>query len=129
MKLCLDTCAYSRLCLQPESLVICIDEAETIYLPCVVLGELFAGFCQGKFDSENRISLRNFIDLPSVEIIDIDQAIADRYGSLVKQLRIQGTPIPTNDIWIAAATFETGSHLVTYDSHFKQVPGLLILSP
>jgi|GEM_PF-3842816 len=38
-------------------------------------------------------------------------------------------PNATNDIWIAATALETGALLVTYDSHFNNVPGLIILSP
>jgi tRNA(fMet)-specific endonuclease VapC len=55
--------------------------------------------------------------------------IAERYGILISQLTRQGTPISTNDIWIAAAALETGSRLVTYDSHFRHVPGLIVLGP
>jgi tRNA(fMet)-specific endonuclease VapC len=129
MKLCLDTCAYSKLGLQPKELIDCIDEAEAVYLSSIVLGELFAGFSLGKREKENRETLLRFLDLPAVEVVNIDAAIADRYGILVKILRKQGTPIPTNDIWIAAATLETGSRLVTYDSHFGCIPGLLIIAP
>ncbi len=35
-----------------------------------------------------------------------------------------GTPIPTNDVWIAAATVDAGSHLLTFDSHYERVEGL-----
>lgn len=129
MKLCLDTCAYSRLGLQPAGLMDCIDEAETVYLSSIVLGELFAGFSLGKREKENREALVRFLDLPAVEVVNIDAAIADRYGILIKILRKQGTPIPSNDIWIAASTLETGSRLVTYDSHFGCIPGLVIISP
>lgn len=129
MKICLDTCAYSRLGLQPAELINCIDEAESVYVSSIVLGELFAGFSLGKREKENRDALIRFLDLPAVEVISIDAVIADRYGLLIKMLRKQGTPIPTNDIWIAATAFETGSRLVTYDSHFSCVPGLLIVAP
>ncbi|MFH1760016.1 MAG: PIN domain-containing protein [bacterium] len=44
-------------------------------------------------------------------------------------LKEQGTPIPTNDIWIAATAFEMGARLITYDKHFNNVPGLVIQSP
>jgi tRNA(fMet)-specific endonuclease VapC len=44
-------------------------------------------------------------------------------------LTLQGTPIPTNDVWIAAAAMETGSRLVTYDPHFAHIPGLIVLGP
>jgi len=129
MKLCLDTCAYSKLNLQRETLMEYIDEAETVYVPSIVLGELYAGFSLGKFEKENRNALIKFLDLPAIEVVNVDAAIADRYGILFKTLRKQGTPIPTNDIWIAAISLETGSRLVTYDSHFNNIPGLIIIAP
>ena len=129
MKLCLDTCAYSKLGLRPDELVNCIDEAERIYIPSIVLGELFAGFCLGKREKENREELAGFLDLTTVEVVNIDAAIADRYGILVKMLRKQGTPIPSNDIWIAAVALETGSRIVTYDIHFDCIPGIIIIAP
>ena len=129
MKICLDTCAYSRLGLQYTELINCIDEAEKVYLSSIVLGELFAGFSLGKREKENREALLRFLDLPEIEIANIDAVTADRYGLLVKTLRRQGTPIPTNDIWIAATAFETGSRLVTYDSHFGCIPGLIVIAP
>jgi predicted nucleic acid-binding protein len=83
----------------------------------------------GKREKENRETLANFLELEDVKVIPVDASIADRYGILVKLLRKQGTPIPTNDIWIAATALETGSRLVTYDSHFSCVPGLVIIAP
>lgn len=129
MKLCLDTCAYSKMHLQHEELITIIEQADAIYLPTIVYGEIIAGFCMRKLEQKNLAELKQFLALPGVEIIPISTAIADRYGRLIKKLREQGTPIPTNDIWIAATAFETGSRLVTYDTHFSAVPGLLILAP
>jgi tRNA(fMet)-specific endonuclease VapC len=129
MKICLDTSGYSRLALQPPELVKCVQEADAVYLSSIMLGELFAGFCLGKREKENRRELAEFLELPGVGVVNIDSAIADRYGILIKMLRKQGTPIPTNDIWIAAAALETGSRLVSYDAHFDCIPGLLVVAP
>ena len=129
MRISLDTSGYSRLALQPPELVKCVDEAAAVYLSCIVLGELFAGFCLGRREKENRRELADFLELPGVSVVNIDEAIADRYGILVKVLRKQGTPIPTNDIWIAAVALETGSRLLSYDTHFDCIPGLIVVAP
>ena len=129
VKICLDTCAYSGLAVHRAELVECVEEAETVYISSIVIGELFAGFCLGEREKENRRELAAFLDLPGVQVVNIDASVADRYGILVKMLRKIGTPIPTNDIWIAAAALETGSRLVTYDSHFDCIPGLLVIAP
>jgi tRNA(fMet)-specific endonuclease VapC len=129
MKISLDTCAYSRLALRSQPLIDVLDEAEAVFLSTVTLGELFAGFYLGTREKENRRELALFLEVPGVEIVNINSAIADRYGILLKQLRKQGTPMPTNDIWIAAAALETGSRLISYDSHFNNIQGLPVLSP
>lgn len=129
MKICLDTCAYSRLIRHSMVLAQYVDEAEKIYIPSVVLGELFAGFTMGRQEKENRKILADFLELPSIEVASIDTSIADRYGTVVRTLRKQGTPIPSNDIWIAAVALETGSRLVTYDAHFDCIPGLIAVAP
>ncbi len=49
---------------------------------------------------------------------------ADRFGRIAAALRGAGTPIPTNDIWIAAQAMETGADLLSYDQHFQAVAGL-----
>ena len=104
-----------------------LEMADEISVPSIVLGELYAGFQMGKHYDKNIHELNLFLEKPGVEIIDVDIEISQRYGYLVKALKKQGTPIPTNDIWIAAVAFETGSKLYTMDRHFENVPGLFLL--
>ena len=51
-------------------------------------------------------------------------SVQDIFGWLKYQLKLAGTPIPINDVWIAAHAIETGSMLITFDSHFDRIPGL-----
>jgi tRNA(fMet)-specific endonuclease VapC len=53
-----------------------------------------------------------------------DARRGDRFGRIAAALRKAGTPIPTNDIWIAAHAFETGAELITFDRHFDHVRSL-----
>ena len=48
--------------------------------------------------------LNEFLRHPSVSVVSIGDITADRYSRIACQLRSEGTPIPTNDIWIAAET-------------------------
>ena len=107
----------------------CLEEAEIIHVPTIVLGELYAGFCLGSRYEDNCRELEAFLELPGVQIATPSQDVAERYGYLVRDLRQQGTPIPTNDLWIAAAALETGARLVSYDAHFQHVPGLIVIAP
>jgi len=77
----------------------------------------------------NIAELSEFMDLPGVEETRITGAIAERYGMIVASLRKKGTPIPTNDIWIAAMALETGVRLLSFDSHFEEIPGLAMIVP
>jgi tRNA(fMet)-specific endonuclease VapC len=106
-----------------------LEASEEVLMPATVLGELHAGFELGTRRDANRRQLSEFLALPGVDIIPVSADIAERYGMLVRQLTRQGTPIPTNDIWIAAAALETGARLVSYDPHFEHVQGLIILNP
>lgn len=129
MKRCLDTCAYSRLRAGDNRLRTCLEEADILIVPAVVLGELHAGFELGKRKRENEAVLEAFLALPGVKIQPADWDVARRYGIVVAQLRAAGTPVPTNDIWIAATALELGARLVTYDGHFDCIPGLITEAP
>jgi tRNA(fMet)-specific endonuclease VapC len=50
---------------------------------------------------------------------------SDRYSRIATQIKQQGTPIPTNAIWIAAQTMEHGAELITSDQHFEKIKGLV----
>lgn len=126
---CVDTSAYSHLMRGRETLRVRLEEADTVYVPATVLGELHAGFEMGSRPRDNAAQLREFLEQPAVWVVDTDENVAQRYGHLVHQLRAQGTPTPTNDIWIAAAVLETGSRLLAYDAHFEHVPGVIVESP
>lgn len=54
----------------------------------------------------------------------VTRTTADRFGRIAASLRKHGTPILTNDIWIAAHAFETGAELLTFDRHFELISGL-----
>ena len=56
----------------------------------------------------------------------ITTVTAEFYSLIINQLRQKGTPIPTNDIWIAAITMEHGATLATDDSHFSRIEGIIL---
>jgi len=93
----------------------------------VSIGELYSGFKGGRQEAKNREELDIFMDSPRVVVHAIDEGAADYYASVLSTLRSAGTPIPTNDIWIAAVAFQHGYKLYTKDNHFRLVPGLVHL--
>ncbi len=125
-KVLLDTNAYAALLRGDEKVLSVISRAETIYMSAIVLGELFSGFRGGNRLVENRKILERFLNRPHVALLPVGMETADVFGSIKQQLKEQGTPIPINDVWIAAHALEMGAKVVTYDTHFKQVAGLRV---
>jgi predicted nucleic acid-binding protein len=129
IRLCLDTSAYSRLMRGQPKLQERLEAADQILLPVTVLGEVYSGFQGGSRLAENLSLLAAFRSQPGVVTVDTTDNVAQRYAAIVATLKLQGTPIPTNDIWIAAAALENGGRMVAYDSHFTAVPGLIVEAP
>ena len=125
MRICIDTNIYSALKSGDPDIIELLENADEVYIPAIVLGELYAGFQMGHKLKYNIKDLKDFIEQPGVYIIDIDDPIAERYGILIKTLKKNGTPIPTNDVWIAATALEKGARIATYDAHFQAIPGLM----
>jgi len=125
MKILLDTNAYVGFKLNLEQVVNMIANAEHIYFSPVVLGELMFGFRNGSRFRENMEDLNQFMHHEIVELVQIANLTADRYSRIASYLKRQGTPIPTNDIWIAAQTMEYGAELITSDRHFESISGLV----
>jgi tRNA(fMet)-specific endonuclease VapC len=123
-KIVLDTNAYTRLLTGEEDMLDVIGTAETVYMSIFVLGELYAGFAGGTKKHENRNTLNRFLLKPSVKILNATSETAEVFGMLKQDLKKAGTPLPINDVWIAAHALETGSTLVTYDAHFKKIAGI-----
>ena len=125
MKIMLDTSAYVGFKRNNPELVEIIVSAELILISAVVLGELLFGFRNGTRFKKNLAELNRFLEHDSVETVPVGKTSADRYSRIAAQLRRQGTPIPTNDIWIAAQAMEHGAELITTDEHFDKIIGLV----
>jgi tRNA(fMet)-specific endonuclease VapC len=128
MKIMLDTNAYVGFKRNRIELVDIIVSSERVLISAVVLGELMFGFRSGSRFKENLAELDNFMKHEAVELVQIGAITADRYSRIAAQLRQKGTPIPTNDIWIAAQTMEHGAELITSDQHFEKISGLVYTS-
>ena len=124
MRLALDTNRYSDLCRGLPAVVEVVKHAEAVFLPFVVVAELRAGFAVGKLGAENERVLQRFILKPGVGMLFADEQTTHFYAAAYRQLRQQGTPIPTNDLWIAALALQHGLVLCARDRHFDHLPQL-----
>lgn len=124
MKLLIDTNAYSLYRMEHAPTVARIAASESILVSPVVLGEILFGIRNGSRFEHNMSLLTRFLEHEAVDVVPVGEVTADRYSRIALQLRRQGTPIPSNDMWIAAQAMEHGAELLTSDRHFEQVPGL-----
>lgn len=124
MRLALDTNRYRDFADGDAVVVEALETADEILVPFVVIGELRAGFAVGKRGRENERLLRRFLERPGVSTVFATEATTRAYAQLYRQLRAQGTPIPTNDLWIAALVVEHDVALLTRDEHFAKLAQL-----
>lgn len=118
---CVDTSAYSRFRTGHPEVVEPLDAAEWVGVPAITLGELRTGFRRGSRGERNEGELRAFLDNPVVSVLVVDEEASRHYAAIVADLRRAGTPLPTNDIWIAATAARTGSWVLTLDRHFERI--------
>ena len=126
-KVILDTSAYSALLRGNPSVMRAVQEADEVTFTPVVLGELYAGFLLGKQEKRNREVLSEFVATPRVKMREIDGETAERYAAIFAYLREKGTPVPTNDLWIAASAMQHGLKIITTDVHYLKIPQVIAI--
>lgn len=127
MKLALDTNRYRDFCDGNESVLDVLRAAERVVLPLPVLAELRSGFACGTISRKNEAVLNQFLNEQRVQILAPDEQTTFFFATLYRQLRQQGTPIPTNDLWIASLVVQHNLFLCTRDRHFNHLPQLSII--
>ena len=125
MRLLIDSNVYTDLWRDVPEVVKTLEDADAICVPFIVLGELRSGFLNGMHTMENEYILRQFLSQPDVEVVSANEATTVHYGAFHHQLRMKGTPIPTNDVWIAALAFQYNLYLYSRDKHFDHLPQLM----
>ena len=101
-----------------------LARCDEVWLPLIVLGEIKAGFCGGMHRSRNEALLQSLLSRATVGVLMPDRETAEHYAQLFTQLKRAGTPVPDNDLWIAALVLQHNLQLVTRDTHFKRFPQL-----
>lgn len=125
-RLLIDTNIYSLALRGDLEIVEILRRIDHIGISAITVGELLFGFRGGSREQKNRQELNQFLNSPRVFLHSVDEETAEWYSAILQQLRKQGTPIPTNDIWIAAVAMQHGLPLLTKDNHFSNVGGLLL---
>ncbi len=125
-RLLIDTNAYSHLLAGNKIVLEAISNAEMVYMSVFVIAELYYGFRGGSKEIQNREILNKFLEKPTVQLLNSTLETAEYFSMIKNDLKLSGTPIPIQDIWIASHAMEIGSTLITFDKHFEYIKGLRI---
>lgn len=112
---------------RPQAIAI-LQHAPMIAVNTIVLGELLSGFAAGSKEKDNLAELKKFLSSSRLTILPVDYQTARKYADVYIALKKKGTPIPTNDMWIAASALRHGLDLFSYDKHFKAVEDLRVVT-
>lgn len=125
--LSLDTNVLIAFLRNPDGFADRFSDFDQIVLSPVVLGEYRAGLFDTKAGCENRKALEAYLRNPAVKIVPMTDKTSIAYSKIFQSLRKNGTPIPTNDMWIAASAMENGAALATDDGHFSAIGMLQVV--
>ena len=124
MRVALDTNRLTDLLKGDAALAERLGLCDEVWIPLVVLAEIKAGFLGGTERHRNEILLRKLLSKTTVGVLLPDRETAEHYARLFVQLKRAGTPVPDNDLWIAALALQHDLLLITRDKHFKNIPQL-----
>ncbi len=125
-KVLIDTNVYTAFKRDDPVIVDTFQHLDFIGINVTVLAELYAGFKGGNREKRNRTELEDFMNSSRVYFIGFDRDSADFYAKIFSNLKQKGTPIPTNDIWIAASAMQNGLGLFSLDNHYSNIEGLIL---
>ena len=94
---------------------------EEVWVPLIVLGEIKAGFQGGTQRHRNEALLQRFLAKATVSVLIPSRETAEHYARIFVQLKRAGTPVPDNDLWIAALALEHDLTLITRGRHFERI--------
>jgi tRNA(fMet)-specific endonuclease VapC len=125
VRVALDTNRLTDLFRGDKELAERLATCDEIWIPLIVLGEIKAGFQGGAQRGRNEALLNRFLVKPTVGVLLPGRETAEHYARVFVQLKRAGTPVPDNDLWIAALVLENDLALITRDQHFERIPQLL----
>ncbi|NER07011.1 MAG: type II toxin-antitoxin system VapC family toxin [Okeania sp. SIO3C4] len=122
----IDTNIIIKLFANSPEIIEKLKEYSGVLIPVTVIGELYYGAYNSVQIEHNEGIIDSLAD--KFEIINIDRNTAKVYGQIKAKLKKQGTPIPENDIWIAAAALQFSLPVLTNDKHFSKIDGLEVIN-
>lgn len=118
----LDTNIIIGLFANDQAILAHLSETDHIFIPSIVLGELYFGAYKSAHSERNVRRIEEFVAASAVLVCDVVTAM--HYGRIKKALREKGRPLPENDIWIAALAQQHNLTVVSRDQHFQEIESL-----
>ena len=123
MPLLLDTNVLIKFLRGNEKIAKVVSTYEQILVPTIVIGEYKAGVAVETAVGHQQLSaLEMFLDSSAVKIVEVTEDVANAYARIFRVLKANGTPIPQNDLWIAACAITKGAVVYSLDTHISNVP-------
>jgi tRNA(fMet)-specific endonuclease VapC len=117
-----DTSGLSALAEGEPTLESILRKAAQVAIPVIVLGEYRYGISHSRYRKQYEQWLSEY--LSRFRILDVDERTAVAYSAVRTELKKAGTPIPSNDVWIAALCRQHSLPLLSRDRHFDAVTGI-----
>lgn len=124
MRVAIDTNRLTDLLQGDARLAERLGACDEVWVPLVVLGEIKAGLHGGTQRHRNEALLQRFLAKATVSVLLPGRETAEHYARIFVQLKRAGTPVPDNDLWIAALALEHDLTLITRDRHFERISQL-----
>lgn len=124
MRVLIDSSRFIDFCAGEEPVIETFERASLLVIPFVVLAEIRAGAQLARRGESQIRVLSELLNQPGVRTVHSTDGTAHHYAAIFAQLRRKGTPIPTNDIWIAALAIEHNLVLYSRDAHFDHIPSV-----
>jgi predicted nucleic acid-binding protein len=118
----LDTNGFSAMADGDVAVKPILDAADSLVVPAIVLGEYRCGTRQTRERIRNERWL--IAHIPAMLVRSVDSDTAEPYAEIRHELGRKGTPIPTNDLWIAALARQHRLPVISRDVHFDWISGL-----
>lgn len=101
-----------------------VEKAQFLALPVIVLGEYRYGISRSSRKAEYEDWLEN--ELSSFRVLEVSEITTRHYAKIRLHLKEVGTPIPENDVWIAALAAQFETPILSKDKHFSRIKGISV---
>jgi len=120
--LILDTNALSAIAEGERRAVKEFARADEVAIPVIVLGEYRFGMSHSRHKQKYERWLGDLVAV--CRVLEVNEQTAVSYAALRSELKAAGTPIPSNDVWIAALCRQHAVPILSRDRHFDLVSGI-----